>query len=101
MDVNSESAVELVEPLFKYLRIACDLREITKNSSLSIVSATPKAILVGTAWGDLHILDHEGNVVTNKQFPKHIVAINDISVDTKEEWVATVSDDGQVSQNFL
>lgn len=91
---------EPVEPLFKYLRIACDLREIVKNSSISCVSANTKVIFVGTSWGDLRILDHEGNVNSHQKFPKHIVGINQISVDNKGEYIGTCSDDGQVIKTF-
>lgn len=92
MDEKSEP----VEPLFKYLRIACDLREIVKNSSISSIQCTTKVILVGTTWGDIHILDHEGNVNSHQKFPKHIVGINQISVDSRGEFIGTCSDDGQV-----
>lgn len=92
MDEKSEP----VEPLFKYLRIACDLREIVRNSSISCVNATSKVIFVGTSWGDLFIIDHEGNINSHQNFPKHIVAINQISVETKGEYIASCSDDGQV-----
>jgi vacuolar protein sorting-associated protein 41 len=86
-----------IEPLFKYLRLACDLREIIKTTSISCVNANTKVIFVGTAWGDLYILDHEGNINSHRRFPKHIVGINRISVDNKGEFIATCSDDGQVS----
>lgn len=86
---------ENVEPLFKYLRLACDLREIVENSSISSIVANTKVIFVGTSWGDLHILDHEGNVNSHQKFPKHIVGINQISADTKGEYIGTCSDDGQ------
>ena len=92
MDEKSEP----VEPLLKYLRIACDLREIVKNSSISCIKASPKVIFVGTSWGDLFIIDHEGNINSHQKFPKHIVGINQISVDTKGEYIGTCSDDGQV-----
>lgn len=49
-----------IEPLFKYLRLACDLREIVKNSTISAVRANTKVMFVGTSWGDLFVLDHEG-----------------------------------------
>ncbi|CRK93735.1 CLUMA_CG007263, isoform A [Clunio marinus] len=92
MDEKSEP----VEPLFKYLRIACDLREIVKNTSISCISATTKILIIGNSWGDIHILDHEGNVNSHQKFPKHIVGINQISVDSKGEWIGSCSDDGKV-----
>lgn len=92
---------EPLEPIFKYLRIACDLREIVKNSSISCMTANTKVIFIGDSWGGLHILDHEGNVNCHQKFPKHIVAINKISVDSKGEYIGTCSDDGQVRQRFF
>lgn len=100
MDEKNESS-EPVEPLFKYLRIACDLREIVKNSSISSMTANTKVIFIGDSWGVLHILDHEGNVNCHQKFSNHIVAINQISVDSKGEYFGTCSDDGQVSARIL
>lgn len=54
---NSQNSSDLSEPLFKYLRLACDLREIVKSSSISAIKATTKLVFVGTSWGDLYILD--------------------------------------------
>lgn len=87
---------EPVEPLFKYIRIACDLREIVKNTSISSISCTTKVILLGTSWGGLHILDHEGNVNSLQRFPKYTFGINSISVDSKGEYAGWTIDDGQV-----
>jgi vacuolar protein sorting-associated protein 41 len=95
--MESDEKSDPVEPLFKYLRLACDLKEIVKNSSISCIFCTEKVVIVGTSWGDLHILDHEGNVNSHQKFPKHIVGINQISVDLKGEYIASCSDDGQVS----
>lgn len=95
--LEMEEKNEPVEPLFKYLRLACDLRKIVANTSITKVVANTKVIFVGTSWGDLHILDHEGNVNSHQRFPKHIVGINQISVDTKGEYIGTCSDDGQAS----
>jgi vacuolar protein sorting-associated protein 41 len=97
MDEKSEP----VEPLFKYLRIACDLREIVQNSSISCIAVSSKVIFIGTSWGDLFIIDHEGNINSHQRFPKHIVGINQISVDDKGEYIGTCSDDGQVRSAIL
>lgn len=96
-----EEKSEPIEPLFKYIRIACDLREIVKNTSISAFNTTTKVILLGTSWGELHILDHEGNVNSHQRFPKHIVGINQISVDSKGEYLATCSDDGVVRLEII
>lgn len=56
------SKSDSIEPLFKYLRLACDLREIVKSSSISAVRANTKVMFVGTSWGDLFVVDHEGTI---------------------------------------
>lgn len=56
---------------------------------------------MGTAWGEVQILDHEGNINTRQRFPKHMVSVNQISVDSKGEYIATCSDDGKVRIQLL
>lgn len=48
------------EPLFKYLRITCDLSDILKTDSISSVALTNRALFIGTSWGKVFVLDHEG-----------------------------------------
>lgn len=86
------------EPLFKYLRITCDLKDILKSDSIACVNVTEKALFIGTEWGKLFVLDHEGNNISHHSFQQHILPINQISVDAKGEYIATCSDDGKVSQ---
>lgn len=57
MDENKSELSEPSEPLFKYLRLGCDLREIVKSSAISAIKANTKVLFVGTTWGDLFILD--------------------------------------------
>lgn len=47
----------------------------------------------------MHLFDHIGNIVEEKKnfFPEHKVAVNQISVDAKGEYVGTCSDDGMVT----
>ena len=97
MDVDKSQ----IEPIFKYLRIASDLKDILKNDSVSCVAATSKIIFIGTNWGHIFILDHQGNEVSGQKFPKHMVSINEISVDSKGEYIATCSDDGKVKFLYI
>lgn len=90
-----------IEPLFNYLRIGSDLKEVLKNDSISSACATSKVLFIGTSWGQLYTLDHEGNINSSQKFPKHIVAINKISVDNKGEYAASCSDDGKVKHNII
>ena len=47
---------------------------------------------LGTHWGVIHILDLEGNDV--KRFECHTATVNQLSIDTHGEFVASASDDG-------
>lgn len=57
---------------------------------------------VGTLWGRIYLLDHQGNEVeTSTSFPNHMISINSISVDSKGEFIASCSDDGMIHINGL
>lgn len=56
---------------------------------------------IGTHWGAVHLLDHQGNTVENsinrrQHTPAHMVSVNQISIDKKGEYIASCSDDGIV-----
>lgn len=53
-------------------------------------------LCLGTNWGETYILDHEGNNVGRQKFQKHLVSVNQISVDSKAEYVASCADDGKI-----
>lgn len=53
-------------------------------------------VCVGTEWGIIHLLDHQGNNV-NRELRAHTVAINQISIDGNGDHIASCSDDGRVS----
>ena len=42
------------------------------------------------------MLDHQGNSVKNKVLRAHSVAVNQISIDAKGDYIASCSDDGKV-----
>lgn len=44
----------------------------------------------------IYTLDHLGNIVDGKEFRAHTVAVNQISVDSSGEFIASCSDDGRV-----
>lgn len=51
---------------------------------------------MGTHWGGVYLLDHQGNKVSlysKTKFQTHVVSVNQISVDLKGEFIATCSDD--------
>ena len=55
-----------------------------------------KFVCVGTLWGMIHILDHQGNNVGTKELQAHTVAVNQISIDDNGDFIASCSDDGKV-----
>ncbi|KAF6213794.1 hypothetical protein GE061_011516 [Apolygus lucorum] len=83
------------EPKLKYSRMVNDLLNILKNDSASCVAVHPKFVCVGTEWGMIHLLDHQGNNV-NRELRAHSVAINQISIDGNGDHIASCSDDGRV-----
>jgi hypothetical protein len=53
-------------------------------------------VCVGSHWGMIHLLDHQGNNVRNKELRAHTVAVNQISIDQNGDFIASCSDDGKV-----
>jgi len=53
-------------------------------------------VCVGSHWGMIHLLDHQGNNVCNKELRAHTVAVNQISIDLNGDFIASCSDDGKV-----
>ncbi|RMX42402.1 hypothetical protein pdam_00004865, partial [Pocillopora damicornis] len=58
-------------------------------------------LALGTHYGVVHILDHQGNPSSSKKYPSHTTAINQISIDQSGDYVASCSDDGRVVINGL
>lgn len=59
-------------------------------------------VILGTFLGRVYLLDHLGNSVSsqlNKDSDKfkHTVAVNEVDIDAKGEYIATCSDDGKVN----
>lgn len=58
-------------------------------------------ICVGTHFGWIYLLDHQGNSVRFKEnlpqgFNAHSISVNQISVDVNGDFIASCSDDGKV-----
>lgn len=51
---------------------------------------------MGSHWGMIHLLDHQGNNVKSKTLQAHTVAVNQISIDDNGDFIASCSDDGKV-----
>ncbi|XP_050089109.1 vacuolar protein sorting-associated protein 41 homolog [Anopheles aquasalis] len=88
-----------VEPKLKYVRLSNDLKNILSEEAISCIAVHPRFLCLGTHWGRIHMLDHQGNSVhtmVNVKDNVHILSVNSISVDSKGEHIATCSDDGKV-----
>lgn len=51
---------------------------------------------MGSHWGTIHILDHQGNSIESKSLQAHTVAVNQISIDQNGDFIASCSNDGRV-----
>lgn len=101
MAVNLEN-YEDEEPKLKYDRMGNDVENILLKDAVSCICVHTKFFCLGTQWGVIHLLDHEGNTVPisqdgkDKELQAHAIAVNKISVDVNGEYIASCSDDGKV-----
>ncbi|XP_017786733.1 PREDICTED: vacuolar protein sorting-associated protein 41 homolog [Nicrophorus vespilloides] len=93
---DTESIEEEIEPKLKYVRLINDLKNILSKDAASCIAVHTKFICLGSHWGAVHVLDHDGNLIKNVQLKPHAVAVNQISIDVKGDYIATCSDDGKV-----
>ncbi|XP_014371790.1 vacuolar protein sorting-associated protein 41 homolog [Papilio machaon] len=105
MTLNQESCDNLSsdgEPKLKYDRMGNDVQNILVTDAVSCICVHTKFICLGTQWGVIHLLDHEGNTVpfsqdnNQKDLQAHAIAVNKISVDENGDYIASCSDDGKV-----
>lgn len=98
----SDNAFPDEEPKLKYSRMFNDVHNILTLDAISCIVVHPKFVCLGSQWGIIHLLDHEGNTATiengskKKEFHAHTIAVNHISVDLNGDHIATCSDDGKV-----
>lgn len=97
---NSDSIPPDEEPKLKYDRMGNDVQNILIKDAVSCIYVHTKFICLGTQWGVIHMLDHEGNRVSiggkDKELQAHTIAVNMISVDSNGDYIASCSDDGRV-----
>ncbi|XP_066945060.1 vacuolar protein sorting-associated protein 41 homolog [Macrobrachium rosenbergii] len=91
---EEEDSEEEEEPKLKYERISGDLREILKRDGASCIAANSKLMIIGTNWGRIHVLDHQGNKV--KGFHPHSGPVTMIDMDDNGDYVASCSHDRKV-----
>lgn len=53
-------------------------------------------IIIGTNWGRIHVLDHQGNKV--KEFASHNNPVTMIDMDNNGDYIASCSHDRRVSK---
>lgn len=96
-DDDDEDGEEADEPKLKYERISNTLEAILNNDASSYLAVHTKFLAVGTHWGVLHVLDHQGNTISGKEFTKHTTTVNQVSLDLSGDYLASCSDDGRVA----
>ncbi|KAF8528462.1 vacuolar assembling protein VPS41 [Hysterangium stoloniferum] len=82
------------EPALKYERLGGSATQILERDTASAVAVSTKYVAVGTHTGVVHILDYLGN--RTQAYRPHSASINEMCIDSTEEFVATASMDGQV-----
>lgn len=94
---DTDSIDEEVEPKLKYVRMSNNLKDILLKDAASCIAVHSKFVCLGTHWGVIHLLDHQGNVISvNRKLPSHTVSVNQISIDAAGETIASCSYDGKV-----
>ncbi|KAG8870756.1 Vacuolar protein sorting-associated protein 41 [Tulasnella sp. 331] len=82
------------EPSLKYERIGGDLAGILEKETASTIALGAKLMAIGTHAGVVHISTLDGTII--KSYRAHTASVNDITLDSQDEFVATASMDGQV-----
>ncbi|KAK3916032.1 Vacuolar protein sorting-associated protein 41-like protein [Frankliniella fusca] len=83
------------EPKLKYNRMKNSLVNIFTKYAAKCISVHPKFVCLGNNWGMIHLLDHLGNTVL-EELRLHSTDVNQISIDSNGDFIASCSDDGRV-----
>ncbi|XP_078703981.1 vacuolar protein sorting-associated protein 41 homolog isoform X2 [Branchiostoma floridae x Branchiostoma belcheri] len=89
------------EPKLKYERVGNDLSDILRKDAASCMAVHEKFLALGTHWGMVHVLDHQGNRISSKEYAVHQTTVNQISLDQNGDNMASCSDDGKVAVHGL
>ncbi|XP_033100786.1 vacuolar protein sorting-associated protein 41 homolog [Anneissia japonica] len=100
-DGESTFSEECEEPKLKYERIRNDLEKILEKHAASCMAVHSKFLAMGTHWGTVHVLDHQGNNISEKEEAVHTTTVNQISLDQNGDYIASCSDDGRVAVTGL
>ncbi|XP_064648417.1 vacuolar protein sorting-associated protein 41 homolog [Lineus longissimus] len=93
---EEDDSEEEGEPKLKYERIGNDLMNIMTKDCASCMAVHPKFLALGTHWGHIHIMDHMGYNIRDKELAVHTTTVNQIAIDDNGDNMATCSDDGRV-----
>ena len=89
-----------IEPRLKYERLSTELKErILTNDSATAIAVNSRFLVLGTQWGQRHLLDALGNVLPNDAMKRHShsLSVSQISIDHAGEFVGSCSgEDGRV-----
>ncbi|KFM71721.1 Vacuolar protein sorting-associated protein 41-like protein, partial [Stegodyphus mimosarum] len=98
---SSDDTEEEIEPKLCYERLTNDVPNILKKDAASCIAVHTKFLALGTHLGVIHILDHQGNNIRNKELLLHVTTVNQISIDEKGDYLASCSNDGKVAIHGL
>ncbi|KAJ2321205.1 Vacuolar protein sorting-associated protein 41 [Coemansia sp. RSA 2704] len=82
------------EPALRYKRLGGNVHTLFEKDTASTLIASERFLVLGTHWGNVIIIDFEGNEV--KKWRAHSTTVNSVSVDIDNEYVASAGDDGRV-----
>ncbi|KAJ2338393.1 Vacuolar protein sorting-associated protein 41, partial [Coemansia sp. RSA 2618] len=94
MDEGSEDGEDDEEPALRYKRLGGNVHALFEKDTASTLIASSRFLVLGTHWGNVIIIDFEGNEV--KKWRAHSTTVNSVSVDIDNEYVASAGDDGRV-----
>ncbi|KAJ2814011.1 Vacuolar protein sorting-associated protein 41, partial [Coemansia furcata] len=91
---EEEEEEEEDEPALRYKRLGGSVPGLFEKDTASTLRACSRFLVLGTHWGNVVVIDIEGNVI--KQWRAHSATVNSVSVDVDNEYVASAGDDGRV-----
>lgn len=85
-----EEEDEEAEPRLVYDRIKSEVSVIAQKDAISCFCVNSRLLVVGTHWGRIFVLDHQGNKV-HPDIVVSNVSVTQVSVDIKGEFLASCS----------
>ncbi|KAJ2714902.1 Vacuolar protein sorting-associated protein 41 [Coemansia spiralis] len=82
------------EPALRYKRLGGGVEALFAKDTASALVAAERFLVLGTHWGNVVVIDFEGNEV--KRWRAHSATVNSVCVDAACEFVASAGDDGRV-----